>query len=581
MIRMREFKWVWGLMRKYRAIFFTALGLVFVVNLLNLINPIVQGRIVDEVIEGGMLEKLLPFVLLMIGNTVVRAALRYTYLYMFENVSQNVVYNARRDVFRKVQELDFDFFDRTKTGDIMARITGDLDAVRHFTAYVLYSIFMHTVTLILALTVMFMKSATFTLVLLAITPITGILAVRLSGTVRPAFSAIREQFARLNSVVQENISGNRVVKAFAQEEYEIYKFSRENSGFRDSNIRASRIWEKYLPVMDAMAGLLSVQIILVGGIMVINRNITLGDLVTFNSFLWALNNPMRMIGWLINDTQRFATSAEKVMMLLNREPRIKSREGAIVKKPEGRVEFRNVSFKYGKEPVLEDISFSANPGQTVAIVGPTGSGKSTLVSLISRFYDCTGGSVLVDGIDVRDYDVRTLRDNIAVAMQDVFLFSETIEGNIAYGAPDVSVEKVKWAAQLACAHDFIMEFPEGYDTIIGERGVGLSGGQKQRIALARAIVKEAPIVILDDTTSSVDIETEHQIQQNLRDYCKNRTTFIIAHRISSVKHADLILVLEGGRIVERGTHDELLAMKGRYYDIFVNQYGDFDKVVNE
>jgi len=578
---MREFKWVWGLMRKYRAIFFTALGLVFVVNLLNLINPIVQGKIVDEVIEGGMLEKLLPFVLLMIGNTVVRAALRYTYLYMFENVSQNVVYNARRDVFRKVQELDFDFFDRTRTGDIMARITGDLDAVRHFTAYVLYSIFMHTVTLILALTVMFIKSATFTLVLLAITPITGILAVRLSGTVRPAFSAIREQFARLNSVVQENISGNRVVKAFAQEEYEIYKFSRENSGFRDSNIRASRIWEKYLPVMDAMAGLLSVQIILVGGIMVINRNITLGDLVTFNSFLWALNNPMRMIGWLINDTQRFATSAEKVMMLLNREPRIKSREGAIVKKPEGRVEFRNVSFKYGKEPVLEDISFSANPGQTVAIVGPTGSGKSTLVSLISRFYDCTGGSVLVDGIDVRDYDVRTLRDNIAVAMQDVFLFSETIEGNIAYGAPDVSVEKVKWAAQLACAHDFIMEFPEGFDTIIGERGVGLSGGQKQRIALARAIVKEAPIVILDDTTSSVDIETEHQIQQNLRDYCKNRTTFIIAHRISSVKHADLILVLEGGRIVERGTHDELLAMKGRYYDIFVNQYGDFDKVVNE
>lgn len=581
MIRMKEFKWVWGLMRKYRAIFFTALGLVFVVNLLNLINPIVQGKIVDEVIEGGMLEKLLPFVLLMIGNTVVRAALRYTYLYMFENVSQNVVYNARRDVFRKVQELDFDFFDRTKTGDIMARITGDLDAVRHFTAYVIYSIFMHTVTLILALTVMFIKSATFTLVLLAITPITGILAVRLSGTVRPAFSAIREQFARLNSVVQENISGNRVVKAFAQEEYEIYKFSRENSGFRDSNIRASRIWEKYLPVMDAMAGLLSVQIILVGGIMVINRNITLGDLVTFNSFLWALNNPMRMIGWLINDTQRFATSAEKVMMLLNREPRIKSREGAIVKKPEGRVEFRNVSFKYGKEPVLEDISFSANPGQTVAIVGPTGSGKSTLVSLISRFYDCTGGSVLVDGIDVRDYDVRTLRDNIAVAMQDVFLFSETIEGNIAYGAPDVSVEKVKWAAQLACAHDFIMEFPEGFDTIIGERGVGLSGGQKQRIALARAIVKEAPIVILDDTTSSVDIETEHQIQQNLRDYCKNRTTFIIAHRISSVKHADLILVLEGGRIVERGTHDELLAMKGRYYDIFVNQYGDFDKVVNE
>mgnify|MGYP003935033905 CR=1 FL=1 len=581
LIYMREFKWVWGLMKKYRVLFFIALGLVFAVNLLNLINPFVQGKIVDDVIGKGQTDKLLTLVLIMVGNTVLRAVFRYTYLYMFENISQNVVYNARRDVFRKIQELDFDFFDRTKTGDIMARMTGDLEAVRHFTAYVIYSIFMHAVTLILVVIVMFTINTTFTLILLAITPITGVLAVKLSSTVKPAFSAIREQFARLNSVVQENISGNRVVKAFAQEDYEIYKFSRENAGFRDCNLDASRIWEKYLPVMDSVAGFLSVIIILAGGILVISGSITLGELVTFNSFLWALNNPMRMIGWLINDTQRFATSADKVMTLLDREPKIRSKEGAVAKKLEGRVEFRDVSFRYGEEPVLEDISFCAYPGQTVAIVGPTGSGKSTLVSLISRFYDCTRGTVLIDGRDVKDYDVRTLRDNIAVAMQDIFLFSETIEGNIAYGASDVPVEKVQWAAELACAHEFITEFPEGYDTIIGERGVGLSGGQKQRIALARAVVKEAPIIILDDTTSSVDIETEHQIQQNLKEFCRDRTTFIIAHRISSVKHADLILVLEGGRIVERGTHDELLAMRGHYYNIFINQYGDFDKVVNE
>lgn len=591
---MAEFKWVWSYIKKYKYIFLTAMFLVILMNLLNMVNPIVQGILVDKVIKGGKAsvfgidvdrimrggkdEVLLTLAMILIGTTVVKSVFRYIYLNMFEYVSQGVTYNGRKDIFKRVQELDFAFFDNTKTGDIMARMTGDMEAVRHFTAYVIYSIFLHTITFISVIIILFSINATFTLTLLAITPITGVLAVKLAGKVKPAFTAIRNQFSMLNSTVQESISGNRVIKAFAKEEYEIYKFSRENAGFMDRNIEAAKIWEKYLPVLDSVAGLLSVVIILVGGFMVIQGNLTLGQLVTFNSFIWALNNPMRQVGWLINDTQRFAASADKIMALLSREPKIKTGEEAVKGvKLEGRVEFRNVCFSYGGNEVLEDVCFKAYPGQTIAIVGPTGSGKSTLVSLISRFYDCTRGNILIDGRDIREYDVRELRENIAVAMQDVFLFSDTIEGNIAYGVPEVSVEKVRWAADMAGARDFIETLSDGYDTIIGERGVGLSGGQRQRIALARALIRDPSILILDDTTSSVDIETEHAIHKSLSEFYRHKTAFVIAHRISSVKNADLILVLDSGRIVERGTHDQLLAKRGYYYSVFVNQYGDFDK----
>lgn len=575
---MLEFKWVWGFLKKYGLVFFIALSFVVILNLLNMVNPYVQGLIVDRVIKGGQTGVLLTLAGIMIGATLTKSVFRYAYMYMFEYVSQSVTYSAREAIFKRVQELDFEFFDTTKTGDIMARMTGDLEAVRHFTAFVIYSMFLNIITFVSVMIILFSINVTFTLILLCVTPMIGILTFKLAGKVKPAFSAIREQFSRLNSTVQESISGNRVIKAFAREDYEIYKFSRENAGFREKNIEAAKIWEKYLPVLDSLAGALSVVIILVGGILVIRGNITLGQLVTFNSFIWALNNPMRMAGWLINDTQRFAASAEKIMALLNTEPKIKSSEAAVSEeKLKGRVEFKDVCFSYGGIPVLKDISFKAFPGQTIAVIGPTGSGKSTLVSLISRFYDCSGGKIFIDDRDIREYDVRCLRESISVAMQDIFLFSDTIEGNIAYGVPEVSVDKVEWAAEMAGAHEFISSFSEGYDTIIGERGVGLSGGQKQRIALARALIKDPSIIILDDTTSSVDIETEHEIHRTLRNFYKDRTAFIIAHRISSVKNADMILVLGSETIVERGTHEELMAMKGYYYSVFLNQYGDFDR----
>jgi ATP-binding cassette subfamily B protein len=544
-----------------------------------MLNPYFAGKIVDKVIYGQENELLWIFLGSMIGVTVIKTIVRYNYQIMFERVSQSVIFNIREKLYDRLNQLDFRFFDQTKTGDIMARMTGDLEAVRHFTAWTIYMIFENITILVFAIGFMFYIHPPLALAMLAVTPIIGFFAMRLSFTVKPTFSDIRGQFARLNSVVQENISGNRVVKAFAKEGYEIEKFSKENEAFKEKNLASSRVWEKYLPILDSLAGVLTVVMIVVGGYMVINQSLTMGELVTFNSLIWALNNPMRMAGWLLNDVQRFVASAEKVEELLNTEPEIKNETKRFnVKQFKGVVEFDQVSFSYGDEQVLNDISFKIRQGQTIGIIGPTGAGKSTLVNLLSRFYDASNGEVRLDGLNVRDWDIHKLRNSMATVMQDIFLFSDTIEGNIAYGNPNASFHAVQAAAKMAEADDFISKLPDGYDTIIGERGVGLSGGQRQRIALARAILKNPSILILDDTTSALDMETELRIQRTLKSLLKEKTCFIIAHRISSVKDADLILVMENGTIIERGNHKELLAKKGSYYKVFKNQVGNFDGV---
>jgi len=576
---MDVFKWLWRYVKKYRFRLFGGLILALLVSGMNMINPYLTGVIVDKVILGGQTGLLLTILMIMVGATLFRTIIRYAYQIIFEHISQNTIFNIRDEIYKKLQELDFSFFDKTRTGDIMARMTGDIDAVRHFIAGVIYSIFENLAIFIFALFMLCSINLTLALILLAITPVTGFLTFKMAGLVKPAFSAIREQFSRLNTVVQENISGNRVVKAFAKEEYETEKFSKENDGFRDANLDAAIIWEKYLPLLDSIASALSVVLILVGGIMVIKGTLSLGELVTFNSFVWALNNPLRMAGWLVNDLQRFVASADKIIALMKTKPKIKNSVKPVeINRIKGKVEFKNVSFGYGDGKILEDISFVAEPGQTVAFIGPTGSGKSTLVSLICRFYDCSSGEVLIDGENIKEIDLRTLRENVSIAMQDVFLFSDTIEGNIAYGVPDAPIEQVQRVAHIASAHEFITDFPEGYDTIIGERGVGLSGGQKQRIALARALVKKSSILILDDITASVDIETEQKIHSMLKSFYADRTTFIIAHRISTIKNADIIFVLDNGRIIEQGNHQELISRRGYYYNVFVNQCGDFDNI---
>ena len=574
---MQSMRWVWKYIRNFRIRLFSGLFLALAVSVLNMLNPYFAGKIVDKVIYGHQNKLLWTFLGTMIGVTVIKTVIRYSYQLMFEQVSQSVIFTIRQQLYDRLQQLDFSFFDRTKTGDIMARMTGDLEAVRHFTGWVIYMIFENLTILLIAVGFMFYINPLLALAMIAVTPIIGFFATRLSFTVKPTFTEIRGQFARLNSVVQENISGNRVVKAFAKEDYEIDKFSVENEAFKKKSLDSAKVWEKYLPVLDSLAGVLTVVMILVGGIMVIHGSLTFGELVTFNSLIWALNNPMRMAGWLINDVQRFIASAEKVEDLLNTQPEITNEATrANIRQMNGVVEFNHVYFSYGDEQVLSDISYKVLPGQTVGIIGPTGAGKSTLVNLLSRFYDTTNGEVKVDGINVKDWDIPKLRDSMAMVMQDIFLFSDTIEGNIAYGNPDATLEMVQSAAKMAEAHDFIINLPDGYDTIIGERGVGLSGGQRQRIALARALLKNPSILVLDDTTSAVDMETELRIQRTLKSLLKEKTCFIIAHRISSVKEADLILVMENGNIIERGKHKELLAKKGYYYKVFMNQNGNFD-----
>ena len=571
-------RWFLSFLKKYRVRMIVGLILVFITALLVLINPQISGMIVDEVIEGQHYEKLGILLLIMIGVTLVRSLLRFTFLMCFESSSQGLVYDMREEAYRKLMKEDFNFFNKNRTGDLMSRQTGDMDAVRHMVSHVIYFSFENILVFLMALVMIFSVNVKMALCMLIVLPFT--LAVTLSQRrhIKPAFDRVRDCFSSLNAFAQETIAGNRVVKAFAKEDYELEKFDRENDGYRDAQLNAASIWMKYIPMFEILSQCLTIILMIMGGFMVIDGEMTIGNMVTVNGYLWMLNSPLRQAGWIINDLQRFLTAIEKIYKVYTTEPDIKQPEHVVEKrKLKGSVTFDHVNYYTNDDTVLKDISFHVEPGQTVGIIGATGSGKSSLINLICRFYDVNQGRVLVDDIDVRNLNLQTLRGNIGIAMQDVFLFSDTIEGNIAYGNPDCTFEQVQAAAKIANADEFIREMPEGYDTIIGERGVGLSGGQKQRISLARAILKDPSIIILDDTTSAIDMETESMIQNELKKISDERTVFIIAHRISSIIHADQILVLDNGRLVERVTHEQLLAKKGYYSTVFHHQYGEFDR----
>ncbi|MBC7765668.1 MAG: ABC transporter ATP-binding protein [Hyphomonadaceae bacterium] len=592
----QAFVFIWQYMKKHIARIAGIYLATFMIIAIAIYKPKLTGVIVDEIIQPMKLklatvgnvniitddqwQLMIWLSVWIVGLTLGRSLIIVIKKLASEDISQSIVNKIRLDMYKKLCTLDFDYFDKTRTGDIMTRMSSDVEMIRHFTASTIYAGVEHALTFIVAIIFMFFISVPLTLTLLVVTPFVAFIAFRLSKEARPNFQNMRQQFAQLNAAVQENIGGNRVVKAFAKEDYEISKFSKRNEHYKEANIKVSRIWAKYMPPLELLSAMLSVFLVMIGGTLVIWGKVSIGDIVTFSMLLWTLNNPMRMSGWIIAEIERFIASAERIQELLDTESFINTHPQKVEKDAfKGVVEFNHVCFQYGDEPVLTDINMKVEAGQVVAIVGPTGSGKSTLINLICRFYDVSSGKVSIDGIDVKKISLKNLRENIATAMQDIFLFSDTIEGNIAFGTPDASMEEVRRVARVADAHGFIASMPEGYDTIIGERGVGLSGGQKQRIALARALIKDPSILILDDTTSSVDMETEHEIHKTMKEYFHGRTTFIIAHRISSVKHADQIFVISDGQILENGTHEDLInrPIEEAYYrNVFENQLGDFD-----
>lgn len=576
---MFQLKWIWANLKGYRLVYIIALSITVICQSMYIITPHYSRQIIDNYLYGENaaynLEHnpngLIALIMAMIGFTILRTCLTYTSNICYEKASQGIIYKVRNYLFRNVQHQDSDFFNKNRTGDLMTRISGDLDMVRHSIAWIIKSILECVVLYSASIIFFFSIDWLMALCMMALTPVIFAITIGLKKVIGPKYVALRDRLSEMNTGAEENISGNRVIKAFAREDYEKAKFDKQNKDYSEANTEASLMWLKYFPAIEITAQALSVVQILAGGLFVINGRITVGEYTAFSGLIWTMSNPMRMLGNIINDLQRFMASVNKIIEIYYSRPLIVDRADAIDKpeKFKGDIEFKNVSFSYNKRSeVLNDISFKINAGETVAVMGPTGSGKTTLINLISRMYDATKGKVLVDGDDVRMLKLEQLRGNIGVATQDVLLFSDTIEGNIAFGDSDMPQDDVINYAKLAAADGFIRKTSDGYDTIIGERGVGLSGGQKQRISLARALAVRPSILILDDTTSAVDMETEKFIQNSLRTLDFECTKIIIAQRISSTKDADKIIVLRDGKIEDIGTHEELIGRDGYYREVY-------------
>lgn len=572
------FKWLWKNMKGCRGIYILALCLTVVCQSMYIITPYFTQQITDNFIvnENALLnlqehtDTLIFMLAAMVGFTLVRCGIQYGSNMMYEHSSQMLIYRVRKVLFDKIENQDAAFYNVYRTGDIMTRVTSDLDMVRHSIAWIIKTMVECIVLFSASLIFFFTMDWLMALCLIALTPVILFITWLFKRKAGPMYVDLREKLSRMNTAAEENISGNRVVKAFAREDYEISQFDKYSQEYSKANKKAAFVWLKFFPFLETTAQSLSVVMLVAGGLFVVFGRITMGQYAAFSGLIWTLSNPMRTLGNIVNDLQRFSASANKIIEIYYGSPRIVDRNDAVDKpgRFDGKVEFDHVSFSYGDTKVLDDISFTVEPGQTVVIMGETGSGKTTLAELIPRIYDVQGGEVRVDGVNVSRLKLKQLRHNIGFATQDVLLYSDTIDGNISFGDSGMSDEDVVRYAKAADADNFVRKLSDGYDTIVGERGVGLSGGQKQRISLARALAVKPAVLILDDTTSAVDLETEKHIQNSLANLDFPCTKIIIAQRISTAKYADKIIVLKDGKILEQGTHDELIKNSGYYREVY-------------
>jgi ATP-binding cassette, subfamily B, multidrug efflux pump len=565
-----------GYLRSYKA---EASG-AFVALVLSSAASLATPQLIRVAIDGGIVPRSLRVILLAVGGLVGAALLRglFQFLqgYLAERASQGVAYDLRNVLFEKIERLGFGYYDRVETGQLVTRLTSDVEQIRTFAGSGVVQLAAAVVMLVGTATLLFLTDWRLALLSLTIVPVIAVLLLRFVRRIGPLFRGVQQTLGRLNSVLQEDLAGIKVIRTFAREDYERDRYRSVNDELLNKNLETVRAFAGNFPFVFLLANLGTLIIVLFGGLQVIGGRLSVGELVAFNTYLGFLLFPIFTIGFLAAGISRAGASSQRVFEVLDAPLEVQDAPDATPLPPIAcRVEFDGVGFRYpgSEREVLRDVSFVAQPGQTVAILGTTGSGKSTLVNLIPRFYDVTEGSVRLDGHDVRDVTLASLRSQMGIVLQTSLLFSGIVRDNVAYGRPDATQEEIETAARAARADEFIRELPEGYGTVIGERGVGLSGGQRQRIAIARALLVDPRLLILDDSTSAVDAETEAAIQESLERMMRegHRTVFVIAQRISTVRDADLILVLDGGTVAASGTHDELLAESELYNEILGSQ----------